>query len=112
MAVPANLNNLNYPIESDIQQKFWGSKHRVNYVKSIICFSLDLSNANDNLRRYGFSRSWRHRAIKNFGQFVNTPDFTGVPFSEMKDAWWIEMPAQPSSIDPAVQQWLDDNRWS
>lgn len=80
MSVPIDLNTLNYPVETDLQKKFWASRHKCNKMKSIIAFSLDLDNANDNLRRYGYTRAWRKKAILAFGQYVNQYQMTGIPF--------------------------------
>lgn len=85
------MNVLNYPIETDLQRKFWASKHKCNKVKAIIAFSTDLKNANDNMRRYGYTYAWRKRAGLAFGQYVNTPSMVGIPFSTTSDKWWEEM---------------------
>lgn len=82
----------NYEVKTETQIKFWGSRHKCNEMKSIICFSLDLENANDNLRRYGYTLGWRQKAINAFGKYVNTPTFEGVPFSETTKPWWECMP--------------------
>ncbi|EAV6743028.1 hypothetical protein FA821_13335 [Salmonella enterica] len=84
---------LNYPITTDRQIEFWGSRHIINRVKSIIAFSLDLENANNNLRRVGrFPLGQRDRFIRNFGKYVNQPDMINIPFSpEVSDRydWWV-----------------------
>ena len=95
MAAPQPIYKLNFPIETQLAYDFLHSNHTANKVKFIIAFSTDLKNANDNLRRYGYYRQFRKRALDNFGQYVNNPDMTGIPFSEMKDPWWREMPYQP-----------------
>lgn len=92
--VPSPLYKLNYPIETEAAYKFWDSNHKANKCKAVIAFSLDLDNANDNLRRHGFARQFRKRALAAFGQYVNNPSMSGIPFSEMKDKWWEEMPFQ------------------
>lgn len=89
---PDDLARLNFPIETDEAKKFWASQHRCNRAKSIIAFSLNLENANDNLRRWNFRRHFRRRALAAFGQYVAQPAMTGIPFSEMEDLWWDEMP--------------------
>lgn len=90
--VPANLCKLNYPITTELQMKFWGSRHKCNRMKSIISFSLDLQDASDNLRRHGYKLLWRQKAIFHFGQYVNTPDMVGMPFTPMEVPWWKCMP--------------------
>ena len=92
MAVPAPLYKLNDPIESAEAKKFWSSNLKLNRIKAIIAFSLDLENANDNLRRYGYSKQYRNRALRAFGQYVNNPTMAGVPFNQLEDKWWEEMP--------------------
>ena len=95
MATPSPLYKLNFPIETEAAYNFWSSKHKANKVKAIIAFSLDLDNANDNLRRAGYYKQFRKRALANFGQYVNNPSMAGVPFSSITDKWWDEMPYQP-----------------
>ena len=111
--VPANLNTLNFPITTDLQFKFWGSRHKCNKMKSIIAFSLNLSNANDNLRRYGYTLSWRKKALKAFAKYINTPSMVGITFSEVSDPWWICMPYTPddSVIDRLLKIWEDEELW-
>ncbi|WWV91986.1 hypothetical protein [Escherichia phage PJNS034] len=82
---------LNFPIETPEAQKFWASPHILNQVKAIIAFSLDESNAADNLQRYGYKLKWRKRALKAYKQYVNNPSMSGVPFSEMGVNWWDEI---------------------
>ena len=108
--VPDDLNTLNYPIETDIQKKFWGSKHKCNRMKSIIAFSLNLDNANDNLRRYGYTNAWRKKALAAFGKYVNTPTMTGVNFSELQNLWWECMKAEGTPSDE-LKAWLDKEFW-
>jgi hypothetical protein len=83
---------LNFPIETKEAQKFWASELKLNRIKAIIAFSLDLKNANDNLRRFKYYRQFRKKALKHFGKYVNQPDMKNIPFSQMKDKWWNEMP--------------------
>lgn len=90
--VPTPLYNLNYPIESEAAKKFWASNNKVNRIKAIIAFSLDLENANANLRRFKFYRQYRKRGLAAFAQYVNNPSMAGIPYSEMTDKWWEEMP--------------------
>lgn len=86
------MHKLNYPITTPEAIKLWGSEHVCNRMKAIIAFSLDLDNANDNLRRFGYTLQWRKRALAAFGQYVSTPDAVGIPYSEMSDFYWNEMP--------------------
>ena len=86
------MNTLNYPIETPEAEKFWGSSHKCNIAKAIIAFSLDEANANDNLRRYGYTRAWRNRVMYYFKQYVNQPTMAGIPFSEGPTPWWQEIP--------------------
>lgn len=90
--VPAPLYKLNYPIETAEAKAFWTSNQKLNRIKAIIAFSLTLDNANDNLRRYGYAKQFRNRALRNFGQYVNNPSMAGIPLSKLEDKWWIEMP--------------------
>lgn len=109
--VPSNLNVLNYPVETPEAFKFWGSKHKCNKMKSIIAFSLDLDNANDNLRRYGYTLQWRKKAIRHFGRYVNTPSMVGIPFSELSTPWWECMGYDPTPPPPTVAMWMDAMNW-
>lgn len=95
--VPDNLCKLNYPIETPEALEFWASNHKCNRIKAIIAFSLNLDNANDNLRRFNFARQFRVRALNNFCMYVNQPDMQGIPFSDMKTPWWEEMPYREDS---------------
>ncbi len=109
--VPSSLNVLNYPIETPEAEKFWGSIHKCNKMKSIIAFSLNLDNANDNLRRYGYTLSWRKKAIRHFGVYVNTPSMVGIPFSELSTPWWECMSFDPTPPPPFVAAWMDNMNW-
>lgn len=111
--VPNKLYKLNYPIETEDAYKFWKSKHKANQCKAIIAFSLNLSNANDNLRRYGYSRDFRERALKNFCMYVNNPSMSGIPYTELTTPWYIDMPYRESSLcDISVSGWVDSNLWN
>lgn len=73
----------NYPIETETQVKFWGSRNKENRAKALIAFSVDRGNAFQNMRRktdwlYGY----RKRMWDKYGQYVNTPSLSGVPFTE------------------------------
>lgn len=83
---------LNYPVETPEALDFWNSNIKLNKIKAIIAFSLNLDNANDNLRRRGYYRQFRKRALSAFGQYVNQPDMKNVPMNDMEDKWWEEMP--------------------
>lgn len=87
-----DLTVLNFPITTPEAENFWGSSHLCNKFKSIIAFSLDLANANDNLRRYGYNRAWRTKSLYHYGKHVNHPAMTGIPFTEMETPYWVEMP--------------------
>lgn len=87
-----SMFRLNYPVETPEALDFWNSNIKTNKIKAIIAFSLDLENANDNLRRRGYYRQYRKRALAAFGQYVNQPAMTGIPMSDMKDKWWEEIP--------------------
>lgn len=91
--VPSGLCRCNYPIETEIQRKFWGSRHKCNRAQAIISFSYDKENAMLNLRRIGKMRHfWRHRAWNAYGSMVNTPDMSGATFADMSDMYWHLMP--------------------
>ncbi|ELI5583685.1 hypothetical protein MLN87_07370 [Escherichia coli] len=71
----------NYDIETPEAIRFWGSNHVLNRVKSIIAFSLNEDNANDNLRRYGFTFGFRQRCLDHYKKYVNQPTMKNIPFS-------------------------------
>lgn len=75
------MSLLNFPITTEEAQKFWASKNIENNVKAIIAFSLNLNNANDNLKRYGYKYLYRQKKIKEYGQYVNNPSMSGIPFT-------------------------------
>lgn len=89
---PDNINVLNYPIETEEAKRFWASEHKCNEALAIICFSLDLENANDNLRRYGYKYFWRKKALENFGAYVNHPTMYGVQFFDPNIPYWFCIP--------------------
>lgn len=96
---PDNLCKLNYPIETPEAYAFWSSNHKCNRIKAIMAFSLNICNANDNLRRYGYTRAWRQRALASFGDvkkadgvslaYINNPEMKdGCTLSQMSTPWW------------------------
>jgi hypothetical protein len=86
------MYTFNYPIETELQIQFWSSNHRCNIMKAYVAFSLNEANFLKLTDRAGYKRAWRKRAWSAYSVYVNTPDFTGVPFSELEDNWWIDMP--------------------
>ena len=108
--VPDNLNTLNYPITTEEARLFWASRHKCNKMKSIIAFSLNLDNANDNLRRFGYSLQWRKKAIRAFGKYVNMPEMQGIPFSGLDVPWWVCMPVN-GPVTTYVLRWMDRMNW-
>ena len=90
---------LNFPIETPEAYKFWKSKHKCNHMKAVIAFSTSLENANENMRRDGYSRFWRERAIATYGKYVNNPSMIGIPFTEMETPWWLCMKYDTSPVD-------------
>lgn len=108
--VPDNLNTLNYPIETEAAKKFWASKHKCNKMVSIIAFSLNLDNANDNLRRFGYTLQWRKKAIRAFGAHVNQPTMAGIEFHELSKPWWECMPVN-GNVNKSVLRWMDRMQW-
>lgn len=88
---------LNFPIVTDEAYAFWESRHKLNRIKAIIAFSLDLDNANDNLRRAGYYRQYRKRYLDIYGCIVHMPDMKDIPFSPLTEHWW-----DPIHICPLV----------
>lgn len=86
------MHKFNYPVETEEAQKFWASNHKCNRMKATIAFSFDLSNANTNLKRAGYSFLWRQKALYNFAQYVNQPDMQNIPLTPMETPWWECMP--------------------
>lgn len=116
MSVPTPLYKLNYPVETPEALAFWSSNHRCNRMKAIIAFSLDLDNANDNLRRAGYSRQFRKRALFNFCMYVNQPAMSGIPLNDLSDVWYEVMPYRTESLCSAGlwvdgEDWVDGNSW-
>lgn len=83
---------LNFPIETEEAENFWASRHRLNRIKAIIAFSLNVDNANDNLRRFGYHYDYRQKYLKLYAQYVNSPAMTNVPFSTTEEAWYSPNP--------------------
>lgn len=112
------MHRLAYPIETPEAYKFWGSRHLCNRVKAIIAFSKTLEDANNNLRRFGYQRHFRKRAINAWQFYVDMPDMEKVPFTPLSMPWWDCMPAipEPPPTGRWVRwnddtQWLDPNQW-
>ena len=89
-----------HPMTSELAIKFFGSKHRCNRAKAIIALSETEKDAISNLQRYGYTRAWRERAMFSFKQYVNTPTFSGVPFSETDTPYWQCMPIVTADTPP------------
>lgn len=89
--IPDGLTVYNHPNLTALQIKFWNSKHVCNHTKAIIAFAFNLKNANDSLRRYGYTRGWRTKALYHYGKYVNNKEMTGIPFTEMTTPWYKEM---------------------
>lgn len=68
-------------IETEEALRFWASRHMYNEIKSIIAFSADLEEANNNLRRFGYKNAFRKRMLEKFGEYVNQPDMKNIPYS-------------------------------
>lgn len=83
---------LNFPVETEEAQRFWASKHRLNRIKAIIAFSTDLDNANDNLRRAGYSYMYRKKYLKAYSCYVNSPSMKVVIYSDLHDLWYDPKP--------------------
>lgn len=111
MPSPA-MHKMAFPIVTPEALKFWGSRHKCNRAKAIISFSVDIPDANQNLRRYGFHRHLRRRALLAYSAYVAMPDMTTIPFSPMSIPWWECMPEEP--IVPPLGHWalwIDDTIW-
>lgn len=76
------MHILNFLIETKEAQKFWASINKENKLKAIIAFSLNLDNANHNLRRFGYKNIYRKIKLKEYGEYVNNPSMVGIPFTE------------------------------
>lgn len=109
--IPSDLTVLNFPIKTKEAQAFWSSKHKCNKMKAIIAFSLNYDNANDNLRRYGYTRAFRKRALIAWGTKTNKPEMAPADFtlSTLSTPWWECMPYVDTAAvaDPELKQWLD-----
>lgn len=111
--VPDNLCKLNYPIRTPEAEAMWASRHKCNRMKSIIAYSLNLVNANDNLRRYGYTLQWRKKAIRAFGKYVNQPDMKDIPLSPISTPWWECMPVgKPEEDTLELKLWEDFDLWN
>lgn len=111
MPSPA-MHKMAFPIETPSAYKFWASRHKCNRAKAIISFSLNLSDANQNLRRHGFQFHLRRRALQAYGAYVAMPEMSSMPFSPMSVPWWECMPEVP--IEPPSGRyglWIDDTIW-
>lgn len=105
------LYKLNYPVETADAKKFWGSNHKCNRMKAIMAFSLNLENANDNYRRYGYTRAWRAKALAAFKEDVNKPKMENMQFYELSDAYWDIMPYVPPTTlysDEELIEWAEN----
>lgn len=102
-----------YPIETPEAYKFWASRHVCNQVKAIISFSRNLNEANDNLRKSGFQRHFRKRAINAWQHYVGMPEMDRIPFTPMGIEWWDCMPHTPEPPPTGRWvRWIDDEKWT
>lgn len=107
-----DMHKMAFPIVTPEAYRFWGSRHKCNRAKAIISFSTTLSDANQNLRRFGFHFHARRRALQAYGAYVAMPNMSSIPFSPMSVPWWECMPEHP--IDPPLGTWalwVDDSIW-
>ncbi|WP_192545490.1 hypothetical protein [Enterovibrio baiacu] len=83
---------LKTPITTPEAERFWASRHKCNKMKAVIANSETLDGANSALRRRGYTRAWRKKALSAFGKYINKPTMAGIPFSELSQPWWLCMP--------------------
>ena len=107
-----------YPIETAEAKKFWASRHVCNRIKAIIAFSKNLTDANSNLRRSGFQRHLRKRALNAWQHYVNMPNMDLVPFTPLGVDWWDCLPMTPEPPPSGrwvkwddAEKWLDPEKW-
>lgn len=79
---------------------FWSSRHKLNRIKAIMAFSLDLDNANDNLRRAGYYRQYRKRYLQIYSTIIADPAMKNVPFSQLDEFWWDPKPLTTTPVVP------------
>jgi len=108
----AKMFKLNYPIETPEAYAFWASRHKCNVMKSYIAYSTDLADANDNLKRAGYSLHWRKKAIASFGKWVAYPEMRRIPFSELETPYWECMPYDGTVVPPFKDYWDDPDHWN
>ena len=84
----------NYPIETALQAKFWGSRHVWNQAKAIAAFSDTEEEFKLNLRRWtydGFrSTTRRLEVFEAFKKYVGDRYFAGIPYSEIDVPYWLD----------------------
>lgn len=106
---------LNFPIVTDEAYAFWESRHKLNRIKAIIAFSLNLENANDNLRRAGYYRQYRKRFLQVYASLVAKPDMKpadGFHLSDLTEYWWDPKPVgtqPPAPTGPTITSDLKDS---
>lgn len=117
MATPP-MHKMAYPIETREAYNFWSSRHVCNRIKAIIAFSKDLDDANRNLRRFGFPRGVRTRAVNAWQYYVNMPEMDRVPFTPLGIDWWDCLPNTPEPPPNGrwvkwadAEKWLDPEKW-
>lgn len=102
MATP-DMHKMSYPIETPEAYKFWGSRHKCNRLKAIVAFSMNIKDANYNLRRFGYNAHLRLRALLAYQQFVAQPDMVRVPFTPASIPWWDCLPH--AIVPPEKGRW-------
>ena len=117
MSTPS-MHKYAYPIETEEAKKFWASRHVCNRIKAIIAFSKNLTDANSNLRRSGFQRHLRKRALNAWQHYVNMPNMDLVPFTPLGVDWWDCLPMTPEPPPSGrwvkwddAEKWLDPEKW-
>lgn len=86
-----NFQSLKFPLTKR-GMDFFGSKNKENIAKAYVAYSPNLIQANDLLRRRGYTLQMRKRIMKTYKAYVNNPEMTSVPFSDLDytGAGWLE----------------------
>lgn len=86
---PVDLSILNWPIETVEAVRLWDSEHKCNTMKAYAAFSISVANYNELLKRAGYTRIWRTKAIVQFSQHIREPGCNSIPFTEInEEGWW------------------------
>lgn len=75
------MSKVYLPMISASAYKFFGSNHKCNHAKAVMAHSATMVQANDTLRRRGFTLQMRKRILKTYEKYLGQQDMSSIPMS-------------------------------